>query len=71
MQKHQTRRAVSFEVRLARQAARARAEAQTMPTGKDHDALIERARQVETAAELNAWLTSPGLKSPQYPPPER
>jgi hypothetical protein len=56
---------------LARQAARARAEAQTMPTGKDHDALIERARQVETAAELNAWLTSPGLKSPQYPPPER
>ena len=48
----------------AHEAERARAQAQTMPPGKDRDALTERARQAETAAQLSEWLRSPRSKSP-------
>ena len=64
MQIRQITHAVSFEDRLAHEARRARAQAQTMPPGKDRDTLTERARQAETAAQLSEWLKSPRLKSP-------
>jgi hypothetical protein len=44
MQIRQITHAVSFEDRMAHEAERARAQAQTMPPGKDRDALTERAR---------------------------
>jgi hypothetical protein len=62
MQDRQIMRAVSFKDRLSQVAARARAQAQTMSPGKDRDALMERARQAETTAQLDHWLTSPGSK---------
>jgi hypothetical protein len=37
-----------------------------MSPGKDRDALMERARQVEATAQLDHWLTSPGLKPSRY-----
>jgi hypothetical protein len=63
MQERQLTQAVSFKGRLSQVAARARAQAQTMSPGKDRDALMERARQAEMTAQLDHWLTSPGLKS--------
>ena len=60
MQIRQITHAVSFEDRMAHEAKRARAQAQT----KDRDALTERARQAETAAQLSEWLKSPRSKSP-------
>jgi hypothetical protein len=63
MQIRQITHAVSFEDRMAHEAKRARAQAQTMTPGKDRDALTERARQAETAAQLSEWLKSPRSKS--------
>jgi hypothetical protein len=66
MQERQITQAVSFKDRLSQVAARARAQAQTMSPGKDRDALMERARQAEMTAQLDHWLTSPGLKPSRY-----
>ena len=55
----------SLEERLANQAERLREQAKTMRPGAEHDDLIRRARQTETAANFNAWLTSPGLALPK------
>ena len=56
---------VPFDERLQRVAEEARAAAETLPAGQVREALLRRARQAETAAHLNEWLTSPGLQSPK------
>jgi hypothetical protein len=65
MQRRQIKHSTSFEERLADQAKRLRGRANTAPHGAEHDDLIRRARQMETASNINAWLTSPGLASPK------
>jgi hypothetical protein len=57
--------AISFDERLQKAAAEAREAAQELPQGEARDALLKRARQAETAAHINGWLTSPGLQSPK------
>lgn len=42
----------------------ARDEAQRLPPGNDRDALLKKARQLDTASHINEWLSSPGLKPP-------
>ena len=46
------------------QARAARLEAEKLPSGAERDALIRTARQLETASQMNEWLSSPGLKPP-------
>jgi hypothetical protein len=46
------------------EAARLRKEAQGTPPGFARDQLLKRARQAETAAHMQDWLASPGLKPP-------
>ena len=46
------------------QARAARREAEKLPPGAERDALMRTARQLETASQMNEWLTSPGLKPP-------
>jgi len=53
----------TFEERLAMEADRFR-EAAQHETGTARELLLKRARQAETAAHINDWLKSPGLKSP-------
>jgi hypothetical protein len=55
----------SFEIRLAEEAERLRAEAKLLPPGAKRDEMIRKARQAETAAHMNEWLTSPGLRPPE------
>ena len=43
----------------------AKIEAAKLPHGKQRDALLRRARQLETASHINEWLSSPGLKPPK------
>jgi hypothetical protein len=62
MQEHQITQAVSFKDRLLRVAAHAREQADTMLPGKQRDALMARARQAETTAQIDDWLASPGPK---------
>jgi hypothetical protein len=50
--------------RLADEAARFRQEARALTPGRRRDMLLRRARQNETAMQIDAWLHSPGLKAP-------
>jgi hypothetical protein len=52
------------EDRLAQEAAHAGDEVNTLPEGAKHDLLLKRARQAETAAHINEWLASRGLRPP-------
>jgi hypothetical protein len=51
--------------RLTEQAKRLREKARAMPPGIEREQLIRRARQAETAAHMQEWLTSPGLQTPR------
>ena len=56
---------LSFPDRLVQEADRLRAEAEKLPRGYERDMLLKKARQTETAAHVNEWLTSPGLAAPK------
>jgi hypothetical protein len=49
---------------LIQEAAQLRKEALGTPPGIARDHLMRRARQAETAALMQDWLASPGLKPP-------
>ena len=67
MQRHRFTEAIIFRDRLAHEAEaeRLRRKALTTPTGKERQALLRKARQIETAADIDKWLSSPGLQAPQ------
>jgi hypothetical protein len=50
--------------RLMLEANRLQDEAYKLPDGPLRDAMIRKARQNETAAHVDQWLSSPGLQSP-------
>jgi hypothetical protein len=56
---------VSFRERLASFAKTARERASRLPPGSEKDAMLEKARQADTAARLDAWMSSPGLRPPK------
>jgi hypothetical protein len=55
----------TLEVRLAKEAAKLRKEAQGTPDGIERERLIRRARQAETGSHISEWLSSPGLQPPK------
>jgi hypothetical protein len=55
----------SFDERLQRAASEARRSAEQLPPGPQRDMLLKKASQAETAAHINEWLASPGLRSPR------
>ena len=59
-----TGRRIASEEHLMQEAERARADAATLSPGHARDALLRKARQSETAAHMNDWIDSPGLKPP-------
>ena len=67
MQRDRFTTTITFRDRLAHEAEaeRLRRKALTAPTGKESRALLRKARQIETAADINKWLSSPGLQAPQ------
>jgi hypothetical protein len=50
--------------RLADEARRLRDEARALAPGRRRELLLRRARQDETAMQIEAWLRSPGLRAP-------
>jgi hypothetical protein len=56
---------LSFQERLKQFAARAREAASNVPPGADRDRLAQQALENETAANIDRWLSSPGLRSPK------
>ena len=41
-----------------------KAEAKKLPYGKEREALEMKARQLKIAAQINDWVSSPGLQPP-------
>jgi hypothetical protein len=64
MQRRRFRNILSFPDRLKQEAERLREEAKNIPHGMERDALLKKAREADTAAHMDEWLSSPGLKSP-------
>ena len=55
---------VTLEYRLAQEAINLRLQAEGMPLGVRRTELLQKARQIDVAGEINNWLTSPGLRAP-------
>jgi len=54
----------TFEYRLAQEAISLRQQAKEMPSGVRRTELLQKARQLDVAGEVNKWLTSPALQPP-------
>jgi hypothetical protein len=55
----------TFPERLAEQKARLEKKASQLKPGPERDDLLKKAQQIDTAAEINEWLNSPGLQAPR------
>jgi hypothetical protein len=63
MARHEDRLSSSSRDRL-KEAERNRAQAAELPPGPERDALLRKARRAETAANIDGWMSSPGLRTP-------
>jgi hypothetical protein len=57
-------RKITIEQKWHQQSEAAKSEAEKPPHGKERDALVRKARQLNTASQINEWLSSSGLKPP-------
>jgi hypothetical protein len=64
-QRRRIQHTASFAERLASEAEQFRVAAAEAKPGLERELLLKRARQAETAAHMNEWLSSPGLRSPK------
>jgi hypothetical protein len=55
----------SFKDSLLHEAEQARDRAKVLPPGSQREALLKKARQADTAAHIDEWLSSPGLQPPK------
>lgn len=54
----------SFKDRLFKTAQEAREQAARLPSGAARDRVLQKARQSETAADIDTWISSPGSRPP-------
>jgi hypothetical protein len=55
----------SLKDRLASFAEQVRQKAARLPPGPEKDQMLRKARQADTAAHLNDWANSSGLRAPE------
>jgi hypothetical protein len=65
MQRSRFMQSQPLEERLADEAQRLRGQAKLLRPGAAREALIRRAREAETGADMSAWLQSTGLRPPE------
>jgi hypothetical protein len=65
MQRRRFKNVLSFPDGAPQEARRLRAEAERLPRGPQRHDLERKARQAETAAHIDEWLKSPGLRPPE------
>jgi hypothetical protein len=58
-------RKMTLEQKWHQQSEAAKSEAEKLPHGKEREALVRRARQLETASQMNEWLSSAELRPPK------
>jgi hypothetical protein len=56
---------INIEQKWHQQSKEARSEAEKLPHGKEREALIRKARQLNTASQINQWLSSSELQPPK------
>ncbi len=54
-----------FELKWKELADKTREEAMDLPPGRARDAMLKKARQLETACHMSEWVSSPGLRPPE------
>jgi hypothetical protein len=54
----------TIEEKWREESKKVQGEALKLPPGKKRDALVRKARQLETASQIDEWLSSPGLQPP-------
>jgi len=59
------KQSLTLNQRLSDHVARLRKEASGTPPGHARERLTRLAREAETASQIDAWLSSPGLLAPQ------
>jgi hypothetical protein len=64
MQRRRFKQELSLRARLSAEARGLREEARKLSPGLRRQWLVRKARQLETAAEIDLWLASPGLQTP-------
>ena len=65
MQRRSFKHVMSFPDDLTQEADRLRGEAEKLRPGTERHDLERKARQAETAAHIDEWLKSPGLRPPE------
>jgi hypothetical protein len=65
MQRRRFKNTLTFPDRLTKEAERFRQEAEAKPPGQERDDLLRKARQAETAAHIDQWISSSGLQAPK------
>jgi hypothetical protein len=55
----------TIEEKWRQQSEAAQQEAEKLPHGKKREALVRKARQLQTASQINQWLSSPALQPPK------
>jgi hypothetical protein len=55
----------AFEDRIIAERARLEAQLVNVPHGPARDELLRKIRQLDTAAHISEWLSSPGLQPPK------
>ena len=63
-QRRRFKQTQSLKSRLLDRVKSLREEARVTKPGFERDVLLRKARQTETAAHMDEWLSSPGLKPP-------
>jgi hypothetical protein len=64
MERVRFKQLTSLDQRLSERADSLRKEARGTLPGVQRDRLLRLARQAETGAQINEWLSSPGLRPP-------
>ena len=60
-----TKQTSSLHDRLSGFADHAREKAESLPPGPRKQLFLEKAREAQTAADLDEWIRSPGLVPPE------
>ncbi|BAR60363.1 hypothetical protein ACVIWV_004628 [Bradyrhizobium diazoefficiens] len=64
MERRRFKQSQTLKQRLVNEVGRLRDEARLLPPGRRREMLLRRVRQDETAIQIDAWLSSPGLRAP-------
>ena len=65
MQRRSFKHMLSFQDRLAQEGKSLKHRAHKIRRGKEREMLMRKASQLETAFQINEWLSSPDLQAPK------